>query len=223
MRRSIIILLNIAILSSSCTLLAQLTNPTTTAGTYNNTGTYNRAENVVTTNFFAPISQNLIVTEDRGTGLYGYLNEFGMWAIQPQFRNAYSFNTDLGVAVVQLQNRRWGAINAVGQTAINFNFTNSSNVYSAISSMSHGRYCGIDLWVTEDAGTGLYGYLDYYGNWYISPQFKNAYSMNSDGLAVVQVSTGNWGVIDRSGNLVVQPNFNSSSDAQSALNTLLYR
>lgn len=163
------------------------------------------------------------MTEDPGTGLYGYLNEYGVWAIQPQFRNAYSFNKDLGVAVVQVHNHSWGAINAIGQTVIGYNFTNSSDVFSAINSISKGRYRGIDLWVTEERATGLYGYLDYYGNWYIAPQFVDAYSMNDDGLAVVKIESGRWGIIDRSGNFVVQPNFTSSSDAYKALNSLLYR
>lgn len=220
MKRSIIILLCTAVAATSCTLLTQLTAPTNYNGSHSGTGV---TESVVTTNLFAPMAGKLTATEDRGTGLYGYLNEFGMWAIQPQFRNAYSFNSDIGIAVVQLQNYRWGAINALGQIVINFNFRNSSDVYSAVNSIQKGRYCGIDLWVVEDPVTELYGYLDYYGNWYIAPQFPDAYGMSSDGFAVVRVASGQWGAIDRNGNFIIQPNFNSSSDAYSALNSLLRR
>lgn len=220
MKRSIFITLSIAFVATSCTLLTQLAGAPATNTT---TGSQQNIENVITTGLFAPMSKSLILTEDPGTGLYGYLNEYGVWAIQPQFRNAYSFNKDLGVAVVQVHNHSWGAINAIGQTVIGYNFTNSSDVFSAINSISKGRYRGIDLWVTEERATGLYGYLDYYGNWYIAPQFANAYSMNDDGLAVVKIESGRWGIIDRSGNFVVQPNFTSSSDAYKALNSLLYR
>ncbi|MBR5864838.1 MAG: WG repeat-containing protein, partial [Alistipes sp.] len=100
------------------------------------------------------------------------------------------------------------------------NFASSYDVESAISSMEKGRYCGIDLWVAEDKATGLYGFLNYYGQWQIAPQYIYARSMNSDGFAIVEVSKGQWGAIDRAGNMVIAPNFNSSYDVESALRKL---
>ncbi len=58
----------------------------------------------------APNPRNLTAQEDPGTGLYGYLNEYGVWVIAPTFRYATSFNTDAGLATVQISNGRWGAI-----------------------------------------------------------------------------------------------------------------
>lgn len=172
----------------------------------------------------APNPSNLTAQEDPGTGLYGYLNEYGVWVIAPTFRYATDFNTDLGLATVQISNQRWGAIDVYGQTIIQFNFDSRYDVDSAMRSILKGRYIGIDLWDMEDPATELCGYLDYYGNWFIMPQYKYAGEMSSDGFAIVQMAdTGLWGAIDRRNNIVVQPNFKSRYDAESALRTLLNR
>lgn len=172
----------------------------------------------------APNPNNLQAVEDRGTGLYGYLNEYGAWAIAPTFAYAVDFDEDLGIAIVQpYRGGRWGAIDVYGNTVILFNFTNRYDVASAMRSMINGRYKGIDLWEEEDSGSGLWGYLDYYGNWYIQPQYKYACGMSDDGFAIVQFMDDMWGAIDRTNRIVVQPNFNSRYDAESALRTLLRR
>lgn len=170
----------------------------------------------------APNPRNLTAQEDPGTGLYGYLNEYGVWVIAPTFRYAVDFNTDIGLAVVQLSNYRWEAIDVYAQTVIQFSFDSRYDVDEAISSILKGRYVGIDLWEMQDTNTELWGYLDYYGNWYIQPQYKYVTAMNSDGFAMVQMaSTGLWGVIDRRNNIIIQPNFKSRYDAEAALNTLI--
>ena len=170
----------------------------------------------------APNPSNLTAQEDPGTGLYGYLNEYGVWVIAPTFRYATDFHTDLGLATVQISNQRWGAIDVYGQTVIQFNFDSRYDVDSAMRSILKGRYIGIDLWDMEDPATELCGYLDYYGNWFIMPQYQYAGEMSSDGFAIVQMAdTGLWGAIDRRNNIIVQPNFKSRFDAESALRTLL--
>lgn len=172
----------------------------------------------------APNPRNLTAQEDPGTGLYGYLNEYGVWVIAPTFRYATDFHTDLGLATVQISNQRWGAIDVYGQTVIQFNFDSRYDVDSAMRSILKGRYIGIDLWDMEDPATELCGYLDYYGNWFIMPQYRYAGEMSSDGFAIVQMAdTGLWGAIDRRNNIVVQPNFKSRYDAESALRKLLNR
>lgn len=227
MKRLFISLIGAGLLFTSCGIidLAALTQPGYGYGSQPGTtapapgsGGGGSAETIIGS-MFAPDPDSLTPTENRGTGLYGFLSDFGTWAIAPTYRYAYSF-TSIGLAPVQLQNGAWGAINTLGQTVINFTFTSSSDVYSAIRSMENGRYQGVDLWVREDPGSNLYGYVDYYGNWQIQPRFKYAYSMSDDGVAVVQYTNNQWGAIDRSGNIVIQPNFNSSSDVYSALRNL---
>ena len=155
--------------------------------------------------------------EDRGTGLYGYLGNYGRWVIPPKFRYAKSFNHEAGLAVVRLSNGYWGAINARGQTVIQFNFTSSYDVESAIRSILKDRYRGIDLWNVYDSSRELWGYLDYFGNWYLAPQFRDARDMSDRGFAIVRFRHGGWGAIDRRGQIVIEPNFNYSSDVDNEL------
>lgn len=155
--------------------------------------------------------------EDRGTGLYGYLGNYGRWVIPPKFRYAKSFNHEAGLAVVRLSNGYWGAINARGQTVIQFNFTSSLDVESAIRSILKGRYRGIDLWNVYDSSRELWGYLDYFGNWYLAPQFRDARDMSDRGFAIVRFRHGGWGAIDRRGQIVIEPNYNYWSDVDNEL------
>ena len=162
-------------------------------------------------------SNHLRVMEDRGTGLYGYLGNYGRWVIPPKFRYAKSFNHEAGLAVVRLSNGYWGAINARGQTVIQFNFTSSHDVESAIRSILKGRYRGIDLWNVYDSSRELWGYLDYFGNWYLAPQFRDARDMSDRGFAIVRFRHGGWGAIDRRGQIVIEPNYNYWSDVDNDL------
>lgn len=168
-----------------------------------------------------PSPDNLTVTEDPGTGLYGYLNNFGTWAIAPTFRYAGDFDDELGLAVVSVASGRFGAIDVMANTVIEFNFDSSYEVREAISAIKKGRYLGIELWPMEDRATELYGYLDHYGNWFIAPQYLYTTDFNDEGYAVVQFGEKQWGAIDRSNKVVIQPNFTGRYDAQSALNRLL--
>ena len=215
MKRMLMILVPACLMISSCGLLNMALNGGT--GVVANPV----ASGLAT---IAPNPQHLQAQEDRGTGLYGYLNEYGVWAIAPTFAYAVDFDEDLGIAIVQpYSGGRWGAIDVYGNTVILFNFTSRYDVASAMRSMINGRYKGIDLWEEEDSGSGLWGYLDYYGNWYIQPQYKYACGMSDDGFAIVQFMDDMWGAIDRTNRIVVQPNFNSRYDAESALRTLLRR
>lgn len=211
MKRTVFLLVGVAIISTSCGLFPALTQQSYIVS---NESTIAPALGL------AHSPKHLRATEDPGTGLYGYLNSFGAWVISPTFRTARDFNSEVGLAIVQLQNGYWGAINTLGQTAIQFNFTSWLGVDSAIRSISKGRYCGIDLWETCDPATGLWGYLNYYGQWALPPQYKTAKAMSERGFAVVQFQDGRWGAIDRRGQIVIQPNFSSWLDADSALRNL---
>ncbi len=165
----------------------------------------------------ASMGENLTVTEDPATGLYGYLNNFGMWSISPQF--TYAQNYHEGLAVVKIGNR-YGAIDVAGKVVIKPVFESSLDVSSARNSIVKGRLPGIELWVTEDAATELYGYLNHFGEWAIAPIYPNAKSFDGDGFAVVKSPEGGWGVINRAAEWVIAPNFESSLDAGSALRRL---
>lgn len=155
--------------------------------------------------------------EDPATGLYGYINDLGMWVIPPRFENVQSFGSN-GMARVRLGGR-YGVIDPSGQFVIPAVFSSSGDAAEAMQSITKGRMTGLELWAQEDPATGLYGYLDHYGRWAIKPQFLRASAFNRN-LAVVQVSDGRWGAIDLRGTMVIQPRFNSSGDARSAAQRL---
>ncbi|WP_302788303.1 WG repeat-containing protein [Barnesiella intestinihominis] len=164
-------------------------------------------------------ASRLTPVENPATGLYSYVNDLGMWVIRPKFRSAQRFRNN-GLARVQI-GVRYGAINMAGKVVVNPVFEHSYDVDNAITSMEKGRLRGIDLWETRDSKSGLYGYLDYYGNWFIKPQYYNARGFNDEGFAVVEVGRNRWGAIDRNNRIVIQPNFKASYEAENALRRLL--
>lgn len=199
--RKLFLLLGIGLCVSSCSILAP---SLTTTGP-------RRA-------IAAADGRRLTPAEDPATGLYGYLNDLGVWAIPPRYQSASAFN-DAGVACVRFGNR-YGAINRMNQVVVDFNFRDWSIAQSAIQSLSKGRSQGLDLWLEQDAATGLHGFLDCRGEWFIAPQYTGGYNFNDRGFAVVAVAEGRWGAINRRGEMAVQPNFSTSGEAESALRRL---
>lgn len=163
------------------------------------------------------VAKGLTPTEDRATGLYGYLNDLGIWVIAPQFKDASNFND--GMARVR-KGSYYGVINPLGQWIVQPAFASGSYCDQAITSIRKGRLVGIEMWLTEDPATELYGYLNHYGTWQIEPQYEDGHNFDSDGFAVVKVRGGGWGVINRSNVMVIQPNFKYSHEAQSALSRM---
>lgn len=156
--------------------------------------------------------------ENPATGLYGYVNDLGLWVIQPKFDAAQNFN-DCGLARVRIGNR-YGAIDPLGQLVIAAVFSNGYTVDAAIRSIDKGRLPGIELWAEYDPASERYGYLDHYGRWAIAPQFLSAREFDTNGIAVVAVERNRWGAIDRRGAIVVQPSFNNSYEAEAAVRRL---
>ena len=156
---------------------------------------------------------------ESGYRLIWLRQRLGLWAIQPRYQSANRFGAN-GLARVRL-GARYGAINMAGKTVINFNFSNGYDVDAAILSMGKGRMRGIELWEEQDSRTGLYGYLDYYGTWFIKPQYYRARAFNREGYAVVEMKRGQWGAIDRNNRVVIQPAFTSPYDAENALRRLM--
>ncbi len=165
----------------------------------------------------AGVSQRLTPTEDPATGLYGYLGDLGVWVIQPQFKSAQHFSN--GMARVK-HGSYYGTINPLGQWVIKPVFRSTVDCDEAMTSIRKGRMVGIELWYAEDPVTGLYGFLNHFGEWHILPQYENAHNFDSDGFAVVKVVGGGWGVINRQNQMVIQPNFDYSYKAESALGRL---
>ena len=153
------------------------------------------------------IGRRYTPAQDPATGLYGYINDFGMWVIAPKYDYVQAFGSS-GMARVKVGNR-YGAIDPTGQLVIPLVFSSGSNATAAIQSIEKGRLPGLELWPEQDPATGLFGYLDHYGS-----------SFNQRKLAIVQLENGMWGAIDLNGTMVIQPRFNNASDARSAVQRL---
>ena len=105
-----------ATLFVSCAALSNLMLPVTQGGTMTFAG-----------------SGDLTLSKDRGTGLYGYLNDLGTWAIPPQYKSASSFNSD-GLACVQVGGL-FGAIDRLNQFVIQPRFRSWSDIRNAVTSL----------------------------------------------------------------------------------------
>lgn len=163
------------------------------------------------------VTRGLTPTEDRATGLYGYLSDIGLWALAPQYISAQKFHN--GMARVQVRSG-YGAINPLGQWVIQPVFRWSTDCDNAMRSIIKGRMAGIELWYAEDPQTELYGFLNHFGAWHIEPQYEDVSSFDSDGFAAAKPVGGRWGIINRQNQWVIQPNFSSRYDAESALRRL---
>lgn len=167
----------------------------------------------------ATMADNLTPTKDPATGLYGYLNDFGVWVIPPQYRSAEGFGD--GLAVVATYNH-YGIIDITGKFVTPPVFTSYIDILSAKRSITSGRLPGLKLWVLEDPETGLEGYVNHFGEWVIAPQFESAGSFSDEGYAAARLPNSNWGAIDRSGKFVIAPNFTYSYQAERAASRLAW-
>ena len=82
-------------------------------------------------------ASRLTPVESPATGLYGYVNDLGMWVIQPKFRSAQRFRNN-GLARVQI-GVRYGAINMAGKVVINPVFEHS---YDGEGKIARNRFMG---------------------------------------------------------------------------------
>ncbi|MBE6305677.1 MAG: WG repeat-containing protein [Bacteroidales bacterium] len=163
-------------------------------------------------------AMGLTPTEDPSTGLYGYLSDFGVWAITPQYLYAGNFND--GMARVETRTG-YGIINTLGKWVVQPVFRSGSDCDGAAQSIRKGRLPGVELWLAEDRTTGLYGYLNHYGAWHIKPQYEDGSRFYSDGYAIVKQRYGRWGVINRSNEWLVRPSFDSRYKAEAAVQRLM--
>ena len=69
--------------------------------------------------------------EDPQTELYGFLNHFGAWHIEPQYEDVSSFDSD-GFAAAKPVGGRWGIINRQNQWVIQPNFSSRYDAESAL-------------------------------------------------------------------------------------------
>jgi hypothetical protein len=163
-----------------------------------------------------------------GKKLFGYINEKGIYVIEPKYEKAFSFNGGFALVTTNLQNvSNWEFINKKGENIFNKKFVDArsfSEGFAAVK-IENGGYCFIDKTgnfitkpIYEEVGDfkeGVarvkyqekFGFIDKEGKEIIYPQFTSAHDF-SEGLAAVSKEIDyhytEYGFIDTKGQYLIK-------------------
>lgn len=135
-------------------------------------------------------------TQDGTT--WGYVNGYGQWKIEPQFKAAHRFASNR--AAVQLDDGSWGYILPDGTRAFSVTFAEAREFANGWAPV-------------KDQATGLWGCSTVSGAWQVEPKFRamgDIFYTSSDVFLPVQDNeSGKWGVLDDAGDWRVMPKFDA--------------
>ena len=135
-------------------------------------------------------------TQDGTT--WGYINGYGQWKIEPQFKAARRFASNR--AAVQLDDGSWGYILPDGTRAFSATFAEAREFANGWAPV-------------KDQATGLWGCSTVSGAWQVEPKFRamgDIFYTSSDVFLPVQDNdSGKWGVLDDAGDWRVMPKFDA--------------
>lgn len=135
-------------------------------------------------------------TQDGTT--WGYINGYGQWKIEPQFKAARRFASNR--AAVQLDDGSWGYILPDGTRAFSATFAEAREFANGWTPV-------------KDQATGLWGCSTVSGAWQVEPKFRamgDIFYTSSDVFLPVQDNeSGKWGVLDDAGDWRVIPKFDA--------------
>ena len=135
-------------------------------------------------------------TQDGTT--WGYINGYGQWKIEPQFKAAHRFASNR--AAVQLDDGSWGYILPDGTRAFSATFAEAREFANGWAPV-------------KDQATGLWGCSTVSGAWQVEPKFRamgDIFYTSSDVFLPVQDNeSGKWGVLDDAGDWRVMPKFDA--------------
>ncbi|WP_300382839.1 WG repeat-containing protein [Clostridium sp.] len=161
--------------------------------------------------------------------VYGYINESGVFVIEPVYLNAYDFNSN-GLAIVQ-EGEKFGLINNKGEYVLKPTYDSLSEFkenrsifvredymgviddkgntitkekYNFINDYNDGRAI---IGVSSNTGDYKYGYIDLEGNVVISPIYSEANNFN-EGVALVKGDNKKYTLINTSGKVIKTYNHN---------------
>lgn len=140
-------------------------------------------------------SDSILLAPARLGGLWGYINQQGQWAIDPQYGYAKNFNENLAeIVMYQGDDIISGFINRNNKLVIRLPELNYSNI-------SEGMLSYLEK--------NEYGFMDSTGTKTIPAQFK--YCSNfSNGKAMVVFRTGKAGYINKSKQLLLSPRWDTA-------------
>ena len=135
-------------------------------------------------------------TQDGTT--WGYINGYGQWKIEPQFKAARRFASNR--AAVQFDDGSWGYILPDGTRAFSATFAEAREFANGWAPV-------------KDQATGLWGCSTVSGAWQVEPKFRamgDIFYTSSDVFLPVQDNeSGKWGVLDDAGDWRVMPKFDA--------------
>lgn len=135
-------------------------------------------------------------TQDGTT--WGYINGYGQWKIEPQFKSARRFASNR--AAVQFDDGSWGYILPDGTRAFSATFAEAREFANGWAPV-------------KDQATGLWGCSTVSGAWQVEPKFRamgDIFYTSSDVFLPVQDNdSGKWGVLDDAGDWRVMPKFDA--------------
>lgn len=120
-------------------------------------------------------------------GRYGYVNNLGKFALEPQYEEAQPFSDFL--AAVK-KDGKWGYINGEGKFVIEPRFEDAYLFSDQTAAVKEG---------------GKWGFINRSGKFLIEPKYENA-AVFRQGLAAVQWE-GKWGFVNKSGEMTIPPKF----------------
>ena len=135
-------------------------------------------------------------TQDGTT--WGYINGYGQWKIEPQFKAARRFASNR--AAVQFDDGSWGYILPDGTRAFSATFAEAREFANGWAPV-------------KDQATGLWGCSTVSGAWQVEPKFRAMgdifYTSTAVFLPVQDNDSGKWGVLDDAGDWRVMPKFDA--------------
>ncbi|MDY5969250.1 MAG: WG repeat-containing protein [Bacteroidales bacterium] len=158
------------------------------------------------------------LVQDPNNKLYGYKNSDGGWQIAPQFGDAHPFQGRFKRFAVVKLDRHWGCCDDRGQMVVRNIFATHEEAEAAGREWEKGDEPGKWLYATVNPATGLWGFVNYYGDWKYAPVYEDARQyVGKDPMSFATVKTGGrWGCIDGKGVMIIQPIFMEQQHADMA-------
>lgn len=154
-------------------------------------------------------------TTNPKTGLWGFVDYLGRWAVQPNYQDQRPFGENNNYPYTQVkQDDRWANIDRNGIVISNAIFFTAEEAADALHQMEHGRsLAGWRLPVSNPAD-GKWGWVDWSGEWQIKPIFEAAtHFANDTGMFATAKIDGYWLSISDTGEWLSRPVFTLSSEA----------
>ena len=152
------------------------------------------------------------------TGLWGYVDYLGRWAVQPQYEDYGTFGDDNRYTYAQVkQEGRWGTIDRNGNIVTSPIFFTKQEAANALVQYTHGRSLEGWRYPVSNPADGKWGWVDWSGEWRIKPIYEEATRFANDtGLFATAKLDGYWMVVSDTGDALSRNVFMLSSEAWAA-------